>query len=93
MSGRTELDTLLGVGDDLLQGRHAGTQAEAGDHEARVSEDLVGLRESLSGHSADQVLHGDQDVIEGEGAVLELRMPCFCSGRPGMKPSMVPSPR
>src|SRR5512140_3529681 len=64
---RARLDALARVADGLLHGGHAGAEPERGDHQAREAEDGLRVREPLALHAADEVLHRDEDVLDGDG--------------------------
>ena len=65
---RAGLHALLGIADGALQGGHPPAQAKRGDHQPRKAEHLLGLDHSLPFHPADQVLDGDEHVLQGEGS-------------------------
>ena len=66
-SGPAGLDPLGRVRDGPIERRPAGAQAEGGDHQAGVTEDELGLNESLTLDPADQPISRHLDVVEEEG--------------------------
>ena len=65
--GRAGLHAPGRVGDGAVERRPAGTEAEGGDHEARVAEDRLRLLQALPLDLPDEVVDRDEDVVEGEG--------------------------
>ncbi len=65
--GGTELNSFFCVGDRDLEGRLSGAQRHGPHHHPGVAEYLVGLVHAFARHAADQVLHGDEHVVEIEG--------------------------
>lgn len=59
-------DALLRIGHRALQSGLSAAQAEGRDHEARVAEHRLRLREPLALDAADDVLGRDLDVLERE---------------------------
>ena len=54
------------VGDGAVEGLPAAAEAERGDHEPGVAEDLLGLDQALARREPDEVVGGHLDVVEEE---------------------------
>ncbi len=77
------LFALSGVGDRPIEGLPPTAEAERGDHQAGVPEDLLGLHEPLARLVADEVVRGNRHLVEEEGRGVREAQAVLVLGRPG----------